>query len=256
MRKFLILLMTTLLMSCSCVRRFPDPDGSDVRDAISQTVKIFVQIDGTKITNGKDGDAVRESYTLKWSGSGVVVAIDARYADGKSLVMTAAHVSNVPMFKMMIDDNDNKSLFVLEKEKIVIETLEGHICNGKQLKADVEHDVSVVEVDCIAGTKAELADELPPIGAIIMTSGAPFGYHPEGMFIPSEGRFAGIDLSDKDNEIFTIPVAPGHSGSGIFYQGRLIGIVSAHNTEYEHMTKGPHLKYLKEVLKLALGEWK
>jgi len=251
MRKFVIFFLALFVLSCSCVRRFPDPEGSDVRDVASHTVKVFVELGGVKMTKDSTGEILKRSDTVKWVGSGVVVDIRG----SKSLVMTAAHVSNIDPFMMGQDEVGNPALFIVQTEKLTVETLEGRMCDAKQIKADSTHDIAILDVDCIAGTKAEFASELPPIGAMVLTSGAALGYHPENVFVITDGRFMGIDKKD-DKVVVTVPAASGHSGSGMFYKGKIFGILTARMIDFEHITLGTQLQFLNELFASARGEWK
>lgn len=244
-----------LCMMSSCVHRFPDPEGSDARDMMRQTVKISVSVAGTKLYKDEEGVVQKKEEVIGWSGSGVVVAVDASKGKGESLVMTAAHVSNVPRLILMADENGNPELFVVEAVLEIVEKADGSACAGEPIYADVPNDVGVVRASCIAGEVAKIADELPPVGAIVSTSGAALGIHPNDVFIVTDGRYVGFDDGFDGQIMLTLPVAPGHSGSGVFYHGKVFGIISRRTNRFEHVTLAVPLQHVRDAYDRSMETW-
>ena len=167
--------------------------------------------------------------------------------------MSVAHVTNSEDMTLGADEN-GLYIFVVTKKELKVETLDGEMCDAHQVIANVGQDLSAIVADCIAGNATNLADELPPVGADVMVSGAALGYHPKGIFIVTEGKYMGIDGESKE-EIITLPSAPGHSGSGIFYKGKVIGLLSKRTVAYEHITICVSLENAKNLLDTAEGLW-
>lgn len=243
--KLVLLLVAMLALSC---RHYPDPSGSDARDIMASTVKVSVTVIG--VVTEKIGDNVITTETvLEWSGTGVVVAEDMSKGAGESLVASAAHVTNVAPI-----EGDGVS-FVPVASITVIEKLDGSRCRAEQIYADVERDIGVLRTFCRAGDVAKVADRLPQIGSIVTVAGAGLGFHPNGSFFVTDGRFVGF-LDGKDPKIVaTTPIVSGHSGAGLFHNGELIGIVSMRYTRFENSAICVPLSNIKVAIDKAMVEW-
>jgi len=256
MRKISLLMLLLMCSSLSCIRRFPDPEGRDARDMMSQTVKVAVSILGMHLTKDEEGKISGKPMVIGWTGSGVIVDIDKHKGKGESLIMTAAHVSNIPeVIPEFGEDGQVKSLFLTKIAIITVETLDGRTCESESIYSDPEHDLGVIRSLCIAGNKAELADELPPLGAMVTTSGAGLGYHPRGTFVVTDGRYVGMEDGEDPGVVVTLPAVGGHSGSGIFYRGKVFSILTRRAIRFEHIVMGTELRYLKLALEGARGNW-
>ena len=64
-----------------------------------------------------------------------------------------------------------------------------------------------------------------------------------------------MGLDENGEEIITLPSAPGHSGSGIFYKGKVVGLLSKRTIAYEHISICVSLENAKTLLALAEGLW-
>ena len=228
-------------------------EGADVREAMKSTVKIYMKVTGTRknIISISDAKPDGSEETMSWTGSGFIVRNNEEKQ--QSLIMSVAHVTNSEDMTLGADEN-GLYIFVVTKKELKVETLDGEMCDAHQVIANVGQDLSAIVADCIAGNATDLADELPPVGADVMVSGAALGYHPKGIFIVTEGKYMGIDGESKE-EIITLPSAPGHSGSGIFYKGKVIGLLSKRTVAYEHITICVSLENAKNLLDTAEGLW-
>jgi len=254
--KKIIAVVLLCLMVASCVHRFPDTDGADVRDISAQTVKISVSIAGDRLHKDENGDVVVEEGVVSgWSGTGVVVAADRSRGAGESLVMSAAHVLNIPKFMLQVNQDGELSLFVVKASLMIVEKLDGSGCEGVPMYVDVPNDVGMLKASCVAGDVATIASDLPPVGAMVTMTGAGLGIHPNGVFLAVDGRYVGFDEGFNPQEMLTIPAAPGHSGSGVFYRGQVFGIVSRGAGRYEHVTLAVPLEYMKDCMAKSLEIW-
>ena len=256
MKKLLIVLAGLMFFGSSCIKRCdPEIEGADARAVLKSTVKIYAKVSGHKRVFASDPSAVDgpkdfEPETIKWVGSGVVVRTDMKAE--QSLIMSAAHVTN--MIPPEAHREDGLHIFVAEKIELTVETLDGTKCSAVQLAANKDTDVSVIRSNCVAGTAAEIASELPPIGSSVMVSGAALGFHPKNIFIITDGRYMGID-EDDGAEVVTLPAVSGHSGSGIFHEGKVVGIVSRRAVDFEHITLCVNLENIQKVFSLAEKVW-
>lgn len=251
--KMLTLVTLLLLTACQgCVRRWPDPQGLDAREMMVSTVKVRVKVEGTwAVANSLGVSLVPD--TLEWSGTGFVVASDRSRGTGESLVMTAAHVGHVPRTIVRKDgESVVPRVFLVKSVERTVERLDGSECPAEPSFEDLDHDVSVLRTGCVAGSTADLADRLPPQGAFVSVTGCPEGFHEPGVFAVTDGRYLG---THPDGELLlSAPAAHGSSGSGVFYQGRVVGLLRA-VYEFDHVTTAVDLSYLRHALRRALEAW-
>lgn len=249
-----------LVMMSGCLKRCDifKSEGYDAREAMSSTVKIYTKITGHRTNlasvlgiNASMPEGTKEkSESKSWTGSGVVVRNN--YTKKESLILSVAHVTHPQMVSLEIDES-GMYFFKIDTIEMVVESLDGNKCSAFPMAGHRDQDMSVIKSSCIAGVAAELADDVPPVGANVLISGAALGYHPKGIFIVTDGRYMGIDESGE--EIITLPSAPGHSGSGIFYKGKVIGLLSKRTVHYEHISICVSLENAKALLSIAEGLW-
>lgn len=252
MKKIFLLLMIVALSLTSCARRYPT--ASNVQDAMESTVKVSVSIKGIRVYNDS-GSIAREKSEIGWMGSGVVVAADTSKGSGESLIMTARHVAQFDPEPMIRMGPSGFEVFIPVLMEMTVQRLDGSTCDAKTIYSDLKDDISVVKASCIAGTPAPLANDVPEVGSAIMVVGAGLGYHPNGVFVVVDGRFLGFEDGFNPQMILSVPVAPGHSGSAVFYNGKVIGIVSKRVLNYEHISFAASLERAKVSLENALNIW-
>jgi hypothetical protein len=257
-KKILVAILGISLVSSSCLKRIDIPEeGADARDAMKSTVKIYAKVKGHKknIVSKPGTEEMEEvdggEEVIRWVGSGVVVEND--FDRNESLILSAAHVTLMGD-KTSLHLEDDIHLFVAESITLTVETLDGTRCEAEQLAANKKLDISAIKSKCIAGRAARLGNSLPPVGAFVMVSGAALGIHPPNIFIVTDGRYMGID-QESNEELITLPVAGGHSGSGIYYRGEVVGIVSKRTIGYEHITLCVTLQNAKELYNSAFKIW-
>ena len=250
-----------LVMMSGCFKRcgiFKE-EGYDAREAMSSTVKIYTKISGHRINlasllgvNASVPPETKEkSESKSWTGSGVVVRNN--YNKKQSLILSVAHVTHPEKVTLEFDES-GFYFFKIDTIEMMVERLDGEKCAAYPMAGDGKKDLSVIKSACIAGETAELADSTPPVGASVLISGAALGYHPKNIFIVTDGRYMGIE-EESGEEIITLPSAPGHSGSGIFYKGKVIGLLSKRTVHYEHISICVSLENAKILLALAEGLW-
>jgi S1-C subfamily serine protease len=181
------------------------------------------------------------------TGSGVVVEKDSSL--GRSIVATANHVCAIKEIVTFADGTTMKHI----SSSISVMTAEGYTYSAEVVYSDENNDVCILAVDGIAGDQVSLADRDPPLGAKVYNVGAPHGYFGRYLVIASEGRFAGVD-GDGDL-VISNPSAPGASGSGIFYRGKLFCILTKVEARYGHITFCTNINYLRGPIRNSSRKW-
>lgn len=252
----LLVLFLPLLAQCNVLpaasERRPD-DVDEVQELVRHAVlvKVVVTVDVTSLM-GPDSPTA----TMGWWGSGAIVARDAHLDE--TLVLTAKHVCQVPA---AIDTPIGSFPVVRSLMSVRTHT-------GRWFYAETFHE-SPYSDSCVmrafgsddATSAVEVADELPPIGAVVHVVGAPMAIFDAGMVPIVDGRFSGVmnlisGLGDWRVEVVTVPVAPGQSGSGVYYRGRLFGVVSMRHPAYEHLCFCVHLSPTRSTVEHAVSAWK
>lgn len=233
MRNLIITLFVGLFMACSCAHVAAN-DGSDVRRLGESTVFVRQHLTGDIIHAQLDGGIlIQNGESAGAVGTGVVVEVEG----GESLVITVAHVAHKK--DIIVDtDSEDPSLFRVDTSSLTVRTLEGTECPAEEIYYNEIEDLSILRIACIAGVPLPLAGGLPPIGSEVLVTGAALSIHPDGIFIPVDGRYVGVlDVgSISDKHAMTNPIAPGHSGSPVTYDGKLIGVARSHRLDWEHLS--------------------
>ena len=247
MRKVLVLLLALLVGSCGSnnyggFATPADPTWADdtAREIMKSTVKIQVLALGESF----DGEVA----LIGWSGSGAVVAVN--YANEESLILTAKHVCEVPTYIPTRTRGVLKTLI----HHTAIQTATGSVYNAEALVMDQMSDTCVILVYGVAGKPARIANEMPPLQGHVMMPGAPLGEMMPNMVPITDGRYSGVvpyvtDMGDVRQMAFALPGTFGNSGSGIYYNGEIVSVLSQGVPDYHHLTYGPHLSRIRFTVK-------
>jgi hypothetical protein len=121
----------------------------------------------------------------------------------------------------------------------------GLIYNAKVIDIDLDADLCMLTVDSPYANQAKeikVAKYNPNIGDSVYSIAAPQSVASHKTRFHFHGSFAGCDDSMIDMPFcfYSLPAAPGSSGSGIFnVDGDLIGILSISITGFENISGGP-----------------
>ncbi len=200
----------------------PDNDVGRVRHEMATTVKINMHV----VVDAKDAPAWPGPFVTGWTGTGVIYAKDK--AEHEVLILTANHVCEDPAE----DIRTQFGVLHLRELGMVVMFSDGYTTLARRIYQDVRHDVCVIVAYSDSGEVAELARARPPVGSRVTNPGSPRGMMEPGLVPYNEGFYAGVMRRSEgmalpqDVMYFTVPVQPGSSGSGVFYRGQLVGIVS------------------------------
>lgn len=176
-----------------------------VREEARSVVKIT-----NKIAYGRAGGKVR-GYT-GGSGTGVAIAVSG----DRSVVLTAAHV-----VRPVIPPAPYRVLAA----QLVVELVDGTVCPAARVYGDAATDIAFLFVGCAVPGVAQLSSSLPAVGEWMTAIGCPQGYRPTGGFVATDGRYLGVD-PESDQLVTSVPISEGSSGSPVFFEGKVVGIVS------------------------------
>lgn len=235
MKKIVIFLMLLFAVACSCAEQsrivMHTGDGADSLEASAHTVRIVKKERGlSRIVS--DGGLVVEPWDDTSAGTGIVIEIK----DGHTLVMTARHVAHSKPFTVVEVTNDKDepladSYAVIQVTSITFDVSQNddESCTAREVYENAADDVSLIDVDCILGSPAVFADQLPPYGSSIVVVGNPLDLFSD-VFVPMEGLYVGATDTHKIAHLMTNPIVGGYSGAGVWRNGQLVGMAHAINT--------------------------
>ena len=120
---------------------------------------------------------------------------------------------------------------------------------------DMDNDICLLEIESEFAYKAKkvtVAKEKPKLGETLYAISAPLSMHSKTTRFHFHGAFAGCDndhLSNLDFCFFSIPAAPGSSGSGVFNKyGELVSLISITLGPFPEISAGPRQYFIKKIL--------
>lgn len=174
------------------------------------------------------------------TGSGVVFYSSTN----RSLVLTANHVCN-PEKELKLPQALMRAIHV--------KRLLGGSMTADVLWSDEAEDICVVVVDGYAGPAARVG-ELPMLGGMVYWPGGPFGMFGDGIGFLEQGHFAGhTKVNGIDRILIAGTTAHGASGSGLFYQDQLIGVVIATLQESGYLVVATGLDTVRHAISVGLN---
>ena len=121
---------------------------------------------------------------------------------------------------------------------------------------DMDNDICLLEIESEFAYKAKkisVAKEKPRLGETLYTISAPHSMASKTTRFHFHGAFAGCDngrLSHLDFCFFSIPAAPGSSGSGVFNKyGELVSLISITLGPFPEISAGPRQFFIKRLIK-------
>lgn len=199
------------------------------------------------------GDGIQNIYCdtenitfMSSSASGVAFKRD----NGKTYILTADHFCNstgaISSYPLLVESLD------LEKD-ITITDYRGNTRDSKIIYSDATSDLCILESDLPIKREIELSYSSPDLGEEIYSISAPLGIHDEDVYLHFFGKFSGCN--SRDVCFYTIPAAPGSSGSLVLNQhNRIIGMIQMTAIGFNSMSMGVGVKTIKEFLENAEQE--
>lgn len=236
-----------------------DSDAAYAQKLMRQTAEIFVK-GSTLVPDLTAKKPELKTVHFGAQGSGTVIAKKGNGKQAESLLLTADHLCQVAKKETIdvpLSDEIKVTAPVLGME-VHVYSIEMERMEAEIIYQDPENDLCVMKVAGDAGEVAAVATDMAPLGAVIQHAGAPqdnFAFH---MAYISDGRYVGMQPVPKEKivlDTFSCPSAPGGSGGGIYYRGKLIGTLTRVAPPYGDISYGPPLVYVQAAVKEGKRIW-
>lgn len=269
MRKIVAVLMCLMIAGCQGCATLKykhvgwdsggDSDAAYAQKLMRQTAEIFVK-GNTLIPDLTAKKPELKTVHFGAQGSGTVIAKKGKGKTAETLLLTADHLCQVAKRETVdvpISDEVTVTAPVLGME-VHVYSIDMDRMEAEIIYQNPENDLCVMKVAGDAGEVAEIGANEPPLGAMLQHVGAPsdnFAYH---MAFVSDGRYVGMQPVMKEKivlETYSIPSAPGGSGGGIYYRGKLVGTLTRVAPPYGHISYGPPLVFVQEAVREGKKAW-
>jgi len=196
-------------------------------------VTTFSKITSCKGTKEKCKKILNDKTEVQGlrKGSGMVI----RHQDGKSWILTAAHVCQAQNPESLVL-NDAKLKMTTRLEIKVIDFF-GNLHKATTVHFDELNDLCLMSTPGIWGKVVRVSSDKPVHGETVYNLAAPFGIFSPKMVLVFSGMYSGSDFGG--NELFTFPARPGSSGSAIFNEdGELVSVLHSAARNLENLAIG------------------
>lgn len=187
-------------------------------------------------------------------GTGSGIAID--HKDDTVFFLTAHHVckeSKEEMFNLFFEDKKGNYRYPNFKIKA---HFYGKEYDARIVNYDFENDLCLLALEsefAYKTRKVKIAKNSPQIGDPIYMMSAPVSMYSDTTRFEFQGKFSGCNqfiYLNYDFCYFTIPSAPGSSGSGVFNEkGELISILSISLAPFPEISAGSKINFIRRLIK-------
>ena len=186
-------------------------------------------------------------------GEGSGIAVD--HNKNKVRILTAHHVCEEQTWEalsLLFENEEGEYDYPTFKLEV---SFYGKDYRAIITKSDQSNDLCLMEIQseyAYKVKKIKVAKEKPRLGESVYSLSAPLGIASDFTRMKFRGSWAGCDsaLTNEDYCYYTIPAAPGSSGSGIFNQyGELVSILSIAMSGFDEISGGPRQFHINQILK-------
>ena len=172
-------------------------------------------------------------------GSGTLIQLN-----GSPHILTAAHICRTDVPQVV----SRWGITLTVKEKLVI-MIQSHKIRSlaRIIKIDQKKDLCLLRlVDKHKIQGAKISKASPRLGDKIHYSGAPLGYMSTSSLLIFDGRYSG---AHNEKSLFSLPCAPGSSGSGIRNKsGEIVSILQRVDNRFHRICIGSTLRDIQAFL--------
>jgi len=192
------------------------------------------------------GDICNQDYSEKIViSSSTASGVAFRRVDDITYVLTADHFCNPDL-----GIPDQLSQLMGIKSEISIEDVDGITRPAEQVYSSVDDDLCLLSTSLEIEKEIKVSDIFPEIGDRVTSISAPHGIHDRNVSLHFSGTFSGCNYSNIC--FYTLPAAPGSSGSLIFNsEGKIIGMIQMTSHNFSSLSIGVGLITIRDFLENA-----
>ena len=253
---FFIVIMMTATGCIACNKNALDKCHSGSISTLSQTGSTQHPVQSFALVMTKHSVTIKECLSpvckdapippvplvMMSKGSSTVVG----HKDGKTYSLTAAHVCMAP--EPGVGPQGESLPFSYElKSELKLLDFKGIMHVATIVDANAKADVCLLSSEGIWSHAIAVSDEMPDIGTKVYNMAAPRGIFAPGMVPLFQGYYSGRDISG--DEFFSIPTAPGSSGSAILNDdGEIVSIIHSAVRNFENLAIGSNLAIIRDLI--------
>ena len=185
---------------------------------------------------------------MRSAGSGAVVSYDQE--QNLSYVLSAEHVCEVGDPNLQIGPVNLELSSITHIQVVTID----HAAHDATIHSvDADHDICLLLVEGYVGPPLPIAVNLPRIGDRVFNVAAPRSIFHQGVVPILDGHYSGYN-ADTEDFVFTIPAAPGSSGSVILdSSGQIVSVLHSAHAAFENIAIGCSLPALANFVNSSVS---
>jgi hypothetical protein len=134
-----------------------------------------------------------------------------------------------------------------EKHMLAAVDSQGNIHESVESKLTDSPDLCIIRTVGEWGVPVKLSDREPEYGERVISMAAPEGIFESNMVLVFEGRYSG--QTSSGDKIFTIPCAPGSSGSAVLDKnGNIVSVIHSAAKNFQNIAIGSNLNDVREFI--------
>ena len=240
---FLIIFTTIFIFLASCTSQKAAVKGCDSEDFPLD--KIY---NSTIFIEGNVHDKETKANFLFYTGSGGVIW----QGEDSTIILTAAHVCNIENTINAIKSTVEKPDSI--KHVMKISDRQNRVYPAISYVAAVDFDACLIQISKLENARAlPISKKDPKLGEIIYNVASPIGIYSDAGSPMFKGYYSGdfkfVNISNRNLSLFSLPAAPGSSGSLLLNKNmEIVGVVSAVYRRFHHLTVSPTIKQLRKLM--------
>lgn len=196
---------------------------------------------------------INEQLTAGFSIKGTTFATHIQ--DNETIMFTAGHLCNsMSRSNKHVESILEAFTFPRNNIKPMRPIKFRHIYDTNQRKYEIKEifyannndpDVCMLSIEGRFPATVTLSDEEIQLGQSITNLAAPYGIFGNQSIVIFNGFFSG---TKEDNHVYSIPAAPGSSGSPVFHNNKLIGLIHSTDRRFNHISYGTSLRSIRDLI--------